>query len=229
MSPERIHLAVVRGQTTPIATFRYVHSLKLTEDIPAGTATTPITQIVTSSIPVAIPSGTILRFKKDQTKCQYIQFVTNGVTPPNTSAIDIQPYVGNKISCDYTCVTDIPVDLTGRTYRAYVRRQYEDAAPLIQLTLNVTPLLGTIRVSCPTTTAEPTTEFNEIPERIGELQTYINDALQEKLETGKISNSHISKILKNAAKWDLESDFGVGNPTTVEKNGYFFLVKEATR
>jgi hypothetical protein len=229
MSPERVHLAVVRGQTTPIATFRYVHSLKLSEDIPAGTTTTPITQIITSSIPVAIPSGTSLRFKKDQAKCQYIQFTTNGVTPANTSAIAIQPYIGNKISCDYTCITGIPVDLTGRTYRAYVRRQYEDTTPLIQLRLSVSPLLGTITVACPTTTAEPSTEFHEIPEKIGELQSYINNAVQEKLETGKISNSHTAKILKKADKWDLEYDFGIGNPTTVEKNGYFFLIKEATR
>jgi hypothetical protein len=229
MSPERIHLAVVRGQTTPIATFRYVHSFKLTEDIPSGTATTPITQIITSSIPVAIPSGTNLDFKKDQGKCQFIRFVTNGITPANTSAIAIQPYIGNKLSCDYRCVTNIPVDLSGRTYRAYVRKQYEDASPLIQLNLSISPLLGVITVACPTTTAEPTTEFNEIPEGIGSLQTYVNDALQEKLDSGKITNSNISKILKNAAKWDLEYDLGTGNSTTVEKNGYFFLVKEATR
>lgn len=221
MSWTPFNLSAVRGSNEPIATFQYWHSVTLTEPIKAGTIATPITEIFVTPIPIEIPSGTNLRFvdPEQEDDCTYTQLVTASVTAPNSDRIEIVPYIGPSVPCEYEA--DVaPINLIGRTYSASVRKKYDDTAALLSLTCSVNSLAGTVVVSAATTAELPNASFDQMPDGDNLLE-----ALQE--VTAQSKNSVHKTLVRSAYRWDLE--YVEAGKTYTELMGFFWLLWEATR
>lgn len=218
MSWEPLNLSAVRGSNKPIVTIDYWHTVVLSEPVKAGTTAAPITEIFVTPIPIEIPDGTKLKFvdPEQDDDCTYTRFVTVGVTAPNSDRIEVEPYIGLGVPCEY--VADVaPIDLTGRTYSASVRREYEDTTPLFSLTCTVNALAGAVELSAAATTVTPNAKFFEIPNALDELQEV----------TAESKDPAHKRLVKNAYHWDLEySELG---ENYTEAMGFFWLIWEATR
>jgi hypothetical protein len=219
MAWSRFNLSAVAGEVKAIATFQYWHSVTVAESLKAGT------QLKITPCPIDIPANTLLRFcpADADSCCTYLEVTTATLTPANTPIATIQPYTGTQIPCGY--VADVaPIDLTGRTYDASVRRKYEDTDILLPLACSVNALAGmvTVRANIPASQV-PNAEFSKIPSSLSELQLITPE-----------SNSKASKeLIQSAYHWDMRVQFGAGHPRVgdkeIDRMGFFWILKVATR
>lgn len=127
-----------------LQTFEFRHGLRLLQDLLPST-TTAINSIEIEPLPIDLPANYRLRFPiKPYRGCSVIDLVTAAVTPAGTDRVSILPYAQDtKISRGAVAQT-LPQDLTGQVWRAAVRKEYADAAPLLQFDLVIDPLRGQV-------------------------------------------------------------------------------------
>jgi hypothetical protein len=226
MTFPRRHLTTRHGTNTTLFTFTALHSLSLSEDVPLSTTASPTTLLRVVSVSREIPSGTVLEFlDKDATGCAVVRFTTNGITPVGSRSVAIQPYAGSKVPCGLIADNG-PIDLTGRVYRAQVKKKLEDATPLLTLACSVVPLAGTVSIVCDTTGlpfSEANCTFLELPEDKTEFQ--LIDAVDKK--TGRLLLPRYSKIVEKSYFWDLEYMLNGTGPIP-DYTGRFWIQREAT-
>jgi hypothetical protein len=226
MTFPRRHLTTRHGTNTTLFSFTVMHSLSLSEDVPLSTATSPTTVLRVANVSKEIPSGTVLEFLDDNaTGCAVLRFTTNGITSVGSRSISIQPYIGPKVACGMTSDNG-PVDLTGRVYRAQVKKTLEDSAAFLTLACAVQALAGTVTISCDTTAlpfSEANCTFLELPENQSEFQ--LIDAVDKK--TGRLLLPRYSGIIQKSYFWDLEYTLNGQGPIP-DYTGRFWIQREAT-
>lgn len=216
------HFAPVRG-TSETLTFVNRLSISLTEPVPLGTADSPVTSIRVSAVPNQIAANTELEFQQSPGSCTIRRFRTTGTVNVGDRTISIFPYIGPKVPCEWYANTGVE-DLTGRVYKAQVKKLKTDTTPYLTLTCSTIPLAGTVSVTCSTTGTEDfNSDFRELPTNPEELQL-----IDEKdSETGTLIRSHYAPIIEKAWYWDLEYSLN-GGPAIADYVGLFWLQAEAT-
>jgi hypothetical protein len=196
--------------------------------VPASTATSPTTLLRVVSTPREIPDATVLEFRANPTNCSIIRFITAGVTPVGSRTITIQPYTGAKVPCK--AIANIgPKDLTGRVYRAQVKKKLSDPVAFLTLNCTVTTLAGVIDIGCDTRSI-PATDSNLDPFNLSipfpskeNLQTI--DATDPM--TGKLLYPAYAKAIAASYYWDLEYLLNGVGPIPGHR-GRFWIEQEAT-
>lgn len=225
--PQR-HLTTRHGTNVALFSFKECHSLTLTEDIPASTASTPTTLLRVDSVPIPLADGTVLEFKdQNVTNCAVLRFTTNGVTAVGARSINILPYIGLKVPCGITANIGA-IDLTGRIYRAQVKKKLNDPTVFLTLDCTVEPLAGLVTISCNTTTTPFLDEYID-PYQVAFPKT--NEALQlidaTDPKTGKPLYPQYLKAIAASYFWDLEYTLYGAGPIP-DYRGRFWIQKEAT-
>jgi hypothetical protein len=200
--------------------------LYLSEDVPQSSVASPTSLLRVVNVSKEIPSGTSLEFSDENSNgCAVVRFTTNGITPVGSRSIQIQPYVGPKVPCGLIAENG-PIDLTGRVYRAQVKKKLEDETSLLTLTCTVQPLAGTVSIACDTTAlpfSEANCTFLELPRTNAELQAI--DAVDKK--TGRLLLPRYTEIIQKSYFWDLEYMFNGAGPNP-SYTGRFWIQREAT-
>jgi hypothetical protein len=221
------HLTTRHGTNSVLFTFTVCNSLSLAEDVPASTTIAPTTILRVVSTPRVIADGEVLEFKTSSTSCAITRFTTVGSTPIGSRTITITPYIGPKFSC--RAIANLgPVDLTGRIYRAQVKKKLGDLTPLLTLDCTTQPLAGTVSIACDSTALPLSEDFFDpyklpFPRTDKGLQTI--DAIDP--DTGKLLYPHYAKAIAASFFWDLEYTLN-GNGPIPDYQGRFWMQKEAT-
>jgi hypothetical protein len=224
MSSLRLNLKTRHGTKAPLYTFTEWHFVTLAEDVPVSTNIAPTTLLRVVVVTKEIPDATVLEFMSERGGCGVIRFTTKGVTPVWATSISIQPYVGSKVPCKMHAYI-VPKDLTGRVYKAGVKKKFSDPVPFLLLNCLLQPLAGNVSIVADTTTL-PATDANcnflDLPEDHAELQI-IQNLLDE--ETGKLL---YSKAIAASYFWDLEYTTASGDGPIPDYEGRFWITAEAT-
>jgi hypothetical protein len=224
MSSLRLNLKTRHGTKATLFNFTESHFVYLSEDIPVSTMAAPTTLLRVVVVTKEIPDATVLEFKSDRGGCAVIRFTTSGTTPVGARAISIQPYIGAKLPCKMYANIG-PRDLTGRVYRAGVKKRFSDPTHFLTLDCLLQPLAGNVSIVADTR-ALPSTdsncEFPDLPELHNELQI-IQNLLDE--ETGKLL---YSKAIAASYFWDLEYTTASGDGPIPDYEGRFWIQAEAT-
>jgi hypothetical protein len=224
----RQNLVSIRGTSvSDLFSYGYIHSVILVEPIPVGTAIAPVTSIRLTPLPIAIADGLELVFQSGS--CTYHRLIVSGAHGIGDQIIAVRPYVGAKVACGLSARL-APVDLTGRTYKAQVKKNLNDAAPYLTLPCITTPLTGTVEVGCTTTGGEDVSRFSatkvvtfmDLPQDEIDLQMI---GVKDK-ETGKLIYPHYQALIDAAWYWDLE--YTEGAKIIPAYCGLFWLLAEAT-
>lgn len=218
----RYHFVARRGTSTAIS-FVSRLSISLTEPVPLGTADAPVTSIRVSAVPSQIGINTELEFQQSPGSCTIRRFTTTAIANVGDRVIQIAPYIGPKVPCEWYANVGYQ-DLTGRVYRAQVKKSPTDTTPYLTLTCTTIPLAGTVTVTCTTTgTEDYNVKFIDLPTTEEELQL-----IDEKdPETGVLVRSHYAPVIDAAWYWDLEYSIN-GGPAIADYVGLFWLQAEAT-
>jgi hypothetical protein len=212
MSPSVFNIAIHKGSDFK-QTFEFRHGLRLVDDLLPGNITAP-TNIRIDPLSIDLPANYRLRFPiKPYRGCTSIDLTTATVTAAGADLVSISPYTQDaKIPCGSIAKT-LPQDLTGQIWRGAIRKEYSDAAPLLQFTFAVDPLLGLVIVRVPATLTTPL------------LSNAIYSDLPENLQT---KNLFLPRIWQNAYFWDAEYELPTGDVYRAFQ-GRAWVTPEATR
>jgi hypothetical protein len=226
--PQR-HLTTRHGTIDTLYTFTVCDVLSLAEDVPVSTAISPTTLLRVISVPKEIPDAKVLEFKANTESCAVTRFTTIGTTPIGSRTITIQPYVGQKVPCKRIANLGAK-NLTGRVYRAQVKKKLNDAVPFLTLDCAIQPLAGTVSYICNSTTIPFSEDYFDpfdlktpFPSTDAELQAI--DAID--LETGNLLYPLYAKTIAASYFWDSEYTLNGVGPIPAHR-GRFWLQKEAT-
>jgi hypothetical protein len=202
MQPGKYNLAIHQG-----ATFRRTLTLRQAVTILAN-ASKGATQIKVQPFGVSVPAGTVWEFRwRDEIYTAVLAQTLAPATAGQTEAIAVVQPLPQFIPA-MVRAGGPPVNLTGFTVRAMLRKTYKDAAPAVFDTTIVSPAsLGKIELSLPAATTAL-------------LKPNCKDATQVSFEA--------KNLLFAPYVWDLEAIEASGDVWRV-LNGLAVVTPEATR